>query len=66
MNFVNKECTQQSNGYDCGIHVIYNTERMAEYAHNNGELTTCDMQVKINPTAKRREILSIIQSLSHN
>ncbi|XP_026321347.1 sentrin-specific protease 8 [Hyposmocoma kahamanoa] len=65
-NFVNKECTQQNNGYDCGVHVIFNTERMAEYAHKYGQVATCDMQVKINPSAKRREILTIIHALSNH
>lgn len=64
VNFVDKECLQQSNGYDCGIHVICNTERLAEYAHNYSQIGPCDMLVKINPSVKRKEIIGIIQSLA--
>ncbi|XP_026756389.1 sentrin-specific protease 8 [Galleria mellonella] len=64
-NFVDKECLQQSNGYDCGVHVISNTERLAEYAHNLGQIGSCEMLVKVNPIAKRRDILSIIKSLAN-
>ncbi|KAM3965753.1 sentrin-specific protease 8-like [Aphomia sociella] len=66
VNFVDKECLQQSNGYDCGVHVICNTEKLAEYAQNNGQISSCDMLVKVNPMAKRRDILSIIKSLSNS
>ncbi|KAI5642149.1 hypothetical protein NE865_05841 [Phthorimaea operculella] len=65
VNFVNKECLQQSNGYDCGVYVIFNTQRLAECAILHGAIDSCDMVgVKINTDALRREILEIIQSLS--
>ncbi|XP_013148083.1 PREDICTED: sentrin-specific protease 8 [Papilio polytes] len=32
ISFSDKECHQQSNGYDCGIHVICNTEVLAHCA----------------------------------
>lgn len=64
INFVDKECLQQSNGYDCGIHVICNTERLAECAHRNGHIGMCNMTVKIYPGSKRKEILEIIRNLS--
>ncbi|XP_028160173.1 sentrin-specific protease 8 [Ostrinia furnacalis] len=66
VNFVDKECLQQSNGYDCGIHVICNTERLADCAHKHGHIGTCDMLVKINPSAKRKEIINIIHNLSNS
>ncbi|KAI8439425.1 hypothetical protein MSG28_013219 [Choristoneura fumiferana] len=64
INFVDKECLQQCNGYDCGIHVICNTERLAEYAHENARIGMCDMTAKIYPGSKRKEMLNIIRTLS--
>lgn len=61
---MDKECLQQSNGYDCGIHVICNAEKLAEYAINTGQIGPCDMMGKINHTMKRKEIMAIIQSLA--
>lgn len=65
-NFTDKDCVQQSNGYDCGIYVICNAQKLAEYASTRGEIGSCDMLVKINPSAKRKEIIAIIQKLSHS
>lgn len=65
INFVDKECIQQSNGYDCGIHVIINAERLAEYSCIHRNMGGCNMLTKINPNAKRKEIKKIIQNLSH-
>ncbi|XP_045775146.1 sentrin-specific protease 8, partial [Maniola jurtina] len=64
INFVDKHCQQQSNGYDCGVHVICNTEKLAQHAYSHGDINTCDMSIQINPSAKRKEILNIISSLS--
>ncbi|XP_046969235.1 sentrin-specific protease 8 [Vanessa cardui] len=64
INFVDKECLQQNNGYDCGVHVICNTERLATHAQNHQEINSCEMSVKINPNIKRKEILGIIHNLS--
>ncbi|PZC74464.1 hypothetical protein B5X24_HaOG207821 [Helicoverpa armigera] len=64
INFVTKECLQQSNGYDCGVHVICNAERLAECAHHTGQIANCDMHEQINPSYKRAQILNIIDSLS--
>ncbi|CAG4956095.1 unnamed protein product [Parnassius apollo] len=65
INFIDKECEQQSNGYDCGIHVICHTERLAHWACSHGEIGSCDMLVKINPNLKRKEIMNIIQKLAN-
>ncbi|KAJ8712326.1 hypothetical protein PYW07_005168 [Mythimna separata] len=64
INFVNKDCLQQGNGYDCGVHVICNAERLAEHAHHTGEIASCEMIDKINPSVKRKEILKIIYGLA--
>ncbi|XP_059052758.1 sentrin-specific protease 8 [Achroia grisella] len=65
INFVDKECVQQSNGYDCGVHVISNTESLAEYAHKHGQIRSCEVLVKVSPIVKRRHILSVIKSLAN-
>ncbi|CAH2092922.1 unnamed protein product [Euphydryas editha] len=64
INFVDKECLQQNNGYDCGVHLICNTERLARHGQKHGEINSCDMSFKINPNIKRKEILAIIHELS--
>ncbi|KAL4709039.1 hypothetical protein ACJJTC_005900 [Scirpophaga incertulas] len=64
INFVDKQCVQQNNGYDCGIHVLYNTERLADCANIHGQVGSCDTLNKVNPSIKRKEILDIIKNLS--
>ncbi|XP_060521621.1 sentrin-specific protease 8 [Cylas formicarius] len=34
-------CLQQNNGYDCGIHVLSNTEQLASYAAHYGRIRGC-------------------------
>jgi len=54
---------QQNNGYDCGIHVLCNTEQLASYANHYCKLRGCP---KITPTQvlnKRLDILEIIEKL---
>ncbi|KPI96998.1 Sentrin-specific protease 8 [Papilio xuthus] len=63
ISFSDKECQQQSNGYDCGIHVICNTEVLAHWASKYREIGSCDMKIKVNPNQKRKEIMNIIKSL---
>ncbi|KAF9799652.1 hypothetical protein SFRURICE_014626 [Spodoptera frugiperda] len=64
INFVTKDCLQQSNGYDCGVYVLCNAERLAHHAHLTGQIASCEMLDKISPSAKRKEILNLIYSLS--
>ncbi|XP_050666214.1 sentrin-specific protease 8 [Leptidea sinapis] len=66
IHFSDKECIQQSNGYDCGVHVLCNTKTLAEHATRNGEIASCDMTIKINPCAKRKEILALIHNLANS
>lgn len=63
INFADKECLQQTNGYDCGIHVLCNVQRLAEHAHNTGQIGNADMTIKVDPSAKRKQILNIINNL---
>lgn len=63
INFVDKECLQQCNGYDCGVHVLCNAERLADCAHRHSHIASCDMLVKVNPSYKRKELLMLIDNL---
>lgn len=53
---VSVRCTQQSNGSDCGIHVILNAERVICEAMNR------EYQ-KITPTEKRKRIFTALHEL---
>lgn len=64
VNFINKDCVQQTNGHDCGVHLILNAERLAEWAINQGVIGMCDVEVQVSATTKRKEILKIIQTLA--
>ncbi|XP_066259655.1 sentrin-specific protease 8-like [Euwallacea similis] len=54
---------QQNNGYDCGIHVLCNTEQLASYASHYGRLKGCPKVTLEQVQRKRLEILSIIERL---
>lgn len=59
----NVSSLQQTNGYDCGIHVLCNAEQIANYAIANKKIKTCP---KLNPElvkTKRSEIFEIIMHL---
>lgn len=59
----NVPCLQQSNGYDCGIHVLCNTEQLASHAIHYKNIKTCP---KLNPESvkmKRSQVLGIIEQL---
>lgn len=56
---------QQNNGYDCGIHVLCNTEQLASYAGHYGRLKGCPKITPEQVQRKRREILSIIDKLKN-
>ncbi|KAL1497436.1 hypothetical protein ABEB36_008410 [Hypothenemus hampei] len=54
---------QQNNGYDCGIHVLCNTEQLASYANHYGKLSGCPKVTAEHVQNKRWEILDIIEKL---
>ncbi|CAG9767333.1 unnamed protein product [Ceutorhynchus assimilis] len=54
---------QQNNGYDCGIHVLCNTEQLASYANHYGKLKGCPKITPDQVQKKRWEILDIINKL---
>ncbi|KAG5895421.1 hypothetical protein JTB14_037580 [Gonioctena quinquepunctata] len=61
--FENVPCLQQNNGYDCGVHVLCNTEQLASYAAHYRRIRGCPKLVYDNVVAKRWEILEIIEKL---
>ncbi|KAJ8942026.1 hypothetical protein NQ318_002780 [Aromia moschata] len=61
--FENMPCLQQNNGYDCGVHVLCNTEHLASYACHYGRIRGCPKLTYDAVREKRWEILDIIQRL---
>ncbi|CAG9864821.1 unnamed protein product [Phyllotreta striolata] len=61
--FQNAPCLQQNNGYDCGVHVLCNTERLASYAVHYGRISGCPQLPSEQVVAKRKEVLGIINRL---
>ncbi|XP_056648548.1 sentrin-specific protease 8-like [Diorhabda sublineata] len=60
----NMPCLQQTNGYDCGVHVLCNAEQLASYASHYGRVTGCPKLTPETVIAKRWEILDIIERLT--
>lgn len=57
-------CFQQENSYDCGIHVLFNVEHMAEHAVEKGDLVDVSEIIEgLKPVGKREEILALIEQL---
>ncbi|KAJ8950585.1 hypothetical protein NQ314_007809 [Rhamnusium bicolor] len=61
--FEQMPCLQQNNGYDCGVHVLCNTEQLASYACHYGRIKGCPKLSYSAVMEKRWEILDIIQRL---
>lgn len=57
-------CLQQSNGYDCGIHVICNAENIAEYATRNHKIEGCLPLSQDLVLNKRANMLNLISELT--
>lgn len=58
-------CFQQENSYDCGIHVLYNIEKVAEYAVDKGTLEELtEIMDGMRPVGKREEIRALIEQLA--
>ncbi|KAK2580705.1 hypothetical protein KPH14_011335 [Odynerus spinipes] len=62
--FVDIDCPQQDNGYDCGLYVLCFTDIVSRYALENGKVSGCNLDmVNISVRSKRRELLSLIEEL---
>ncbi|XP_050508908.1 sentrin-specific protease 8-like [Diabrotica virgifera virgifera] len=59
----NVPCLQQTNGYDCGVHLLCNAEQLASYAGHYGRLTGCPKLTHEKVNSMRWEILDIIDRL---
>lgn len=56
-------CLQQTNGYDCGIHVLCNAEQLANHAIHHKKIITCPQLVSESVKIKRKQILGVIEQL---
>lgn len=54
------DCTQQANGYDCGVHVLCNAETVCDHYLNSGAVRNTP---RISVYNKRRDILRLIVRL---
>lgn len=62
--FVEVDCPQQDNGYDCGIFVLCLTDLIIEHVMKNGRVDGCDCsRVKESTYSKRMELLNLINNL---
>ncbi|KAB0804111.1 hypothetical protein PPYR_01081 [Photinus pyralis] len=57
-------CLQQSNGYDCGIHVLCNAENVADFACRNQQIDGCTALKEEIVQSKRRNMLNLISNLT--
>lgn len=57
------DCLQQSNGYDCGIHVLCYAENIAAHVVRTGKLEGFYMVNRDVIRTKRRQMIDLIQSL---
>lgn len=60
------ECAQQTNGYDCGIHVLINTENVCNHWLNAGIVRHVPIARQSKISTKRSEILDIINYFGGN
>lgn len=63
VQLTNVHCLQQTNGYDCGIHVICMTEQLCEHIRRTGHIEGVPLLSSSTVETSRRRILSIIQDL---
>lgn len=62
-SMIEPDTLQQTNGYDCGVHVLCNTELVAVYASLYRKITGCGMIDKLKVLHKRTELLELIYDL---
>lgn len=64
IKMVTASCLQQSNGFDCGIHVLCNIEHIADWICRTGLVVGLPPLSKDTVNGKRSEILNIIRDLN--
>ncbi|KAK5641914.1 hypothetical protein RI129_010461 [Pyrocoelia pectoralis] len=57
-------CLQQSNGYDCGIHVMCNAENIADFASKHQKVEGCSVLKEDIVQSKRHNLLNLITNLA--
>lgn len=62
-NLVNVPCLQQSNGYDCGIHVLCTIDAVTQHIAKTGHVVGVSMIKYSTVQMKRNDILNIIRDL---
>ncbi|XP_066994694.1 sentrin-specific protease 8 isoform X2 [Anabrus simplex] len=66
MEFIETDCLQQNNCYDCGIHLLCNVDHIANYSARNGKVKGAGLIKPIMVNTKRSELKELIESLSEN
>ncbi|XP_003702376.2 sentrin-specific protease 8 [Megachile rotundata] len=62
--FVEADCPQQDNGYDCGIYVLCVTDVIIKHVLQTGKVEGCDCrEVKKLAESKRMQLLNLINEL---
>lgn len=61
--FVTVDCLQQSNSYDCGIHVLCNCQNIANHILRTGQVAGVKFLRDDTIRSKRRDILDLIIDL---
>lgn len=64
--FIELDCPQQDNGYDCGIYVLCLTDVIIRYVMETGKVNGCDCsEAKKLVLTKRTKLLDLIHELKH-
>ncbi|XP_014213354.1 sentrin-specific protease 8 [Copidosoma floridanum] len=65
--FIEVDCPQQDNGYDCGLFVLCFADVIAEHVLRTGKVDSCNYdRVKSFVHTKRRALLALIEKLKGN
>ncbi|RWS28647.1 sentrin-specific protease 8-like protein [Leptotrombidium deliense] len=59
------ECTQQSNGYDCGIHVISNADAVCMKIFRNDDRHICEIASRAVVKEMRQKLIQLISDLKN-
>ncbi|GLV34493.1 Deneddylase 1 [Carabus blaptoides fortunei] len=62
-SIIEPDTLQQTNGYDCGVHVLCNTELVAVYASLYKKINGCGMLDNLKVLHKRSELIELIYNL---
>ena len=63
LDLIEMQCTQQDNNYDCGIHLICNTEAICRKLFRDDDRHICDICSPKAISRARRDLFDLIYSL---